>query len=68
MDRESKRSRTEKTLKQKVVFSKIKINRLTSMEKAEQKRVETGLKVILGEEVAMAMNSGVEQVDEELFI
>lgn len=51
-----------------MVFAKIKINRLTSMEKAEQKRVETGLKVILGEEVAMAMNSGVEQVDEELFI
>ena len=68
MDRESKRSRTEKTLKQKVVFAKIKINRLTSMEKAEQKRVETGLKVILGEEVAMAMNSGVEQEGEELFI
>ena len=37
MDNESKRSRTEKILKQKVAFAQLELNRLKSMEKSEQK-------------------------------
>ncbi|EDD8809152.1 conjugal transfer protein TraD [Salmonella enterica subsp. enterica serovar Amager] len=66
MDNESKRTRTEKTLKQKVAFAQLELNRLKSMEKSEQKKVETRLKIILGAEVAKAMNCSVEQVDKEL--
>lgn len=66
MDNETKRSRTEKTLKQKVAFAQLELNRLKSMEKSEQKKVETRLKIILGAEVAKAMNCGIEQVDKEL--
>jgi hypothetical protein len=36
------------------------------MEKSEQKKVETKLKIILGAEVAKAMNCSIEQVDKEL--
>lgn len=56
----------KKTLKQKVVFAQLELNRLKSMEKSEQKKVETRLKIILGAEVAKAMNCGIEQVDKEL--
>ncbi|EDG0352027.1 conjugal transfer protein TraD, partial [Salmonella enterica subsp. enterica serovar Enteritidis] len=38
MDNETKRSRTEKTLKQKVAFAQLELNRLKSMEKSEQKK------------------------------
>ena len=37
MDNKSKRSTTEKTLKQKVAFAQLELNRLKSMEKSEQK-------------------------------
>ncbi|EEW1439855.1 conjugal transfer protein TraD [Escherichia coli] len=66
MSDESKRSRTEKTLKQKVAFAQLELNRLKSLEKSERKKVETRLKIILGAEVAKAMNCSVEQVDKEL--
>lgn len=66
MNNESKRSRTEKTLKQKVVFAQLELNRLKSLEKSEQKKVETRLKIILGAEVAKAMNCDIEHVDKEL--
>lgn len=52
MDNESKRSRTGKTLKQKVAFAQLEFNRLKSMEKSEQKKVETRLMIIIGAEVA----------------
>ncbi|WP_396124100.1 conjugal transfer protein TraD [Escherichia coli] len=66
MSDESKRPRTEKTLKQKVAFAQLELNRLKSLEKSERKKVETRLKIILGAEVAKAMNCSVEQVDNEL--
>ncbi|EBE9588937.1 conjugal transfer protein TraD [Salmonella enterica subsp. enterica] len=66
MSDESKRPRTEKTLKQKVAFAQLELNRLKSLEKSERKKVETRLKIILGAEVAKAMNCSVEQVDKEL--
>ena len=66
MDNESKRPRTEKTLKQKVAFAQLELNRLKSLEKSERKKVETRLKIILGAEVVKAMNCSVEQVDKEL--
>ena len=66
MDDNIKRPRTEKTLKQKVAFAQLELNRLKSLEKSERKKVETRLKIILGAEVAKAMNCGVEQVDKEL--
>ncbi|HAH0645288.1 TPA: conjugal transfer protein TraD, partial [Escherichia coli] len=54
MDNESKKTRTEKTLKQKVAFAQLELNRLKSLEKSERKKVETRLKIILGAEVAKA--------------
>ena len=66
MSDESKRSITEETLKQKVAFAQLELNRLKSLEKSERKKVETRLKIILGAEVAKAMNCSVEQVDKEL--
>ncbi|VEA41051.1 conjugal transfer protein TraD [Salmonella enterica subsp. enterica] len=42
MDNESKRSRTEKTLKQKVAFAQLELNRLKSMEKSEQRKLKQG--------------------------
>lgn len=66
MNNESKRTRTEKTLKQKVAFAQLELNRLKSLEKSEQKKVETRLKIILGAEVAKAMNCDIEHVDKEL--
>lgn len=66
MNNESKRSRTEKTLKQKVAFAQLELNRLKSLEKSEQKKVETRLKIILSAEVAKAMNCDIEHVDKEL--
>ena len=56
MDNESKKTRTEKTLKQKVAFAQLELNRLKSLEKSERKKVETRLKIILGAEVAKAMH------------
>lgn len=58
----------KKTLKQKVAFAQLELNRLKSMEKSEKKKVETRLKIILGAEVAKAMNCGVEEVDKELVL
>lgn len=66
MDDKKNKSRTEKTLKQKVAFAQLELNRLKSMEKSEQKKVETRLKIILGAEVAKVMNCSIEQVDKEL--
>lgn len=68
MDDKKNKSRTEKTLKQKVAFVQLELNRLKSLEKSEQKKVETRLKIILGAEVAKAMNCSIEQVDKELVI
>lgn len=66
MSDESKKTRTEKTLKQKVAFAQLELNRLKSLEKSERKKVETRLKIILGAEVAKAMQCDIEQVDKEL--
>ncbi|EFU2865658.1 conjugal transfer protein TraD [Salmonella enterica subsp. enterica serovar Sanjuan] len=68
MSDESKRSKTEKTLKQKVAFAQLELNRLKSLEKSEKKKVETRLKIILGAEVAKAMNCSIEHVDKELVL
>ncbi|EDJ4952463.1 conjugal transfer protein TraD [Salmonella enterica] len=66
MDDKKNKPRTEKTLKQKVAFAQLELNRLKSMEKSEQKKVETRLKIILGAEVAKAMQCDIEHVDKEL--
>ncbi|VDY85020.1 Uncharacterised protein [Escherichia coli] len=47
MSDESKRPRTEKTLKQKVAFAQLELNRLKSLEKSERKKVETRLRLYL---------------------
>lgn len=65
MSDESK-NQEQKTLKQKVAFAQLELNRLKSMEKSERKKVETRLKIILGAEVAKAMHCDIEQVDKEL--
>ena len=61
MDDDIKRPRTEKTLKQKVAFAQLELNRLKSLEKSERKKVETRLKIILGAEVAKAMHCDIDR-------
>lgn len=42
MDDKKNKPRTEKTLKQKVAFAQLELNRLKSMEKSEQKKLKQG--------------------------
>lgn len=61
----SRKPRTEKTVKQKIASAQMRLNRLKSKEKSLSKSVETRLKIILGAEVAKAAGSKIEDVDKE---
>ncbi|EGS6115480.1 conjugal transfer TraD family protein, partial [Salmonella enterica] len=47
----SRKSRTEKTIKQKIASAQMRLNSLKSKEKSLTKSAETRLKIILGAEV-----------------
>lgn len=64
----SRKSRTEKTIKQKIASAQMRLNRLKSKEKSLTKSTETRLKIILGAEVAKAVGCKVEDVDKELVL
>ncbi|EIY7070667.1 conjugal transfer protein TraD [Salmonella enterica] len=64
----SRKSRTEKTIKQKIASAQMRLNRLKSKEKSLTKSAETRLKIILGAEVAKAIGCRVEDVDKEFIL
>ncbi|HGB4916406.1 TPA: conjugal transfer protein TraD [Salmonella enterica subsp. enterica serovar Welikade] len=64
----SRKSRTEKTIKQKIASAQMRLNRLKSKEKSLTKSAETRLKIILGAEVARAFGCKVEDVDKEFVL
>lgn len=64
----SRKSRTEKTIKQKIASAQMRLNRLKSKEKSLSKSVETRLKIILGAEVSKAVGCKVEDVDKEFVL
>lgn len=67
-NKEGKKLRTEKTIKQKIASAQMRLNRLKSKEKSLTKSAETRLKIILGAEVAKAFGCKVEEVDKELIL
>ncbi|WP_431056027.1 conjugal transfer protein TraD [Serratia marcescens] len=67
-DNESRKPRTEKTIKQKIASAQMRLNRLKIKEKSLSKSAETRLKIILGAEVAKAMGCKVEDVDKEFVL
>lgn len=64
----SRKQRTEKTIKQKIASAQMRLNRLKSKEKSLSKSVETRLKIILGAEVSKAVGCKVEDVDKEFVL
>ena len=67
-DIESRKPRTEKTIKQKIASAQMHLNRLKSKEKSLTKSAETRQKIILGAEVAKAVGCKVEDVDKEFVL
>ena len=67
-NKEGKKLRTEKTIKQKIASAQMRLNRLKSKEKSLTKSAETRLKIILGAEVAKAFGCKVEDVDKEFVL
>ncbi|AWF37340.1 conjugal transfer TraD family protein [Klebsiella oxytoca] len=67
-NKEGKKLRTEKTIKQKIASAQMRLNRLKSKEKSLTKSAETRLKIILGAEVAKAMGCKIEEVDKEFVL
>ncbi|MCM8331264.1 conjugal transfer protein TraD [Enterobacter hormaechei] len=64
----SRKSRTEKTIKQKIASAQMRLNRLKSKKKSLTKQAETRLKIILGAEVAKAVGCKVDVVDKEFIL
>ncbi|ESN50748.1 hypothetical protein L362_02982 [Enterobacter sp. MGH 16] len=67
-NKEGKKLRTEKTIKQKIASAQMRLNRLKTKEKSLSKSAETRLKIILGAEVAKAVGFKVEDVDKEFVL
>lgn len=64
----SRKPRTEKTIKQKIASAQMRLNRLKTKEKSLSKSAEARLKIILGAEVAKAFGCKVEDVDKEFVL
>ncbi len=67
-NKEGKKLRSEKTIKQKIASAQMRLNRLKSKEKSLSKSAETRLKIILGAEVAKAVGCKVDDVDKEFVL
>ena len=67
-DDKNRKPRTEKTIKQKIASAQMRLNRLNSKEKSLSKSTETRLKIILGAEVAKALDCNIFTVDKELVL
>lgn len=68
MDDNSRKPRTEKTIKQKIASAQMLLDRLRSKEKSLSKSAETRLKIILGAEVAKAAGCKVDDVDKAFIL
>ncbi|EMP0251520.1 MULTISPECIES: conjugal transfer protein TraD [Klebsiella pneumoniae complex] len=68
MDTEDKKKKTKKSLQQKIASAQLRLNRLQHKSKVEAKQIETRQKIILGAEVAKAVDSNVFDVDKELVL
>ncbi|GKK23433.1 conjugal transfer protein TraD [Klebsiella variicola] len=64
----SRQPRIEKTIKQKIASAQMHLNRLKYMSKQESKQIETRQKIILGAEVAKALDCDIFTVDKELVL
>ncbi|EMM7531975.1 conjugal transfer protein TraD [Citrobacter freundii] len=64
----SRKPRTEKTVKQKIALAQMRLNRLKTKEKLLTKSAETRLKIILGAEVTKANGCKIEDVDKEFVL
>ncbi|EIV3916795.1 conjugal transfer protein TraD [Klebsiella pneumoniae] len=64
----NRKSRSEKTAKQKIASAQMRLNRLKTKEKLLTKSAETRSKIILGAEVAKAVGCKVEDVDKEFVL
>lgn len=68
MDTEDKKKKAKKSLQQKIASAQLRLNRLQHKSKVEAKQIETSQKIILGAEVAKAVDSNVFDVDKELVL
>ncbi|EKM6195865.1 TPA: conjugal transfer protein TraD [Klebsiella quasipneumoniae subsp. quasipneumoniae] len=68
MDTEDKKKKIKKSLQQKIASAQLRLNRLQHKSKVEAKQIETRQKIILGAEVAKAVDSNVFDVDKELVL
>ncbi len=63
-----KRPKIKKTLEQQVAAAQLRLNRLQHKSKKEAKQIETRQKIILGAEVAKALDCDIFTVDKELIM
>ncbi len=63
---EKKTPRIKKSLEQQIAAAQMRLNRLQHKSKKETKQIETRQKIILGAEVAKALDCDVFSVDKEL--
>lgn len=62
------KTKIKKSLEQQVAAAQMRLNRLQHKSKSEAKQIETRQKIILGAEVAKALDCDVFTVDKELVI
>ncbi|WBW59694.1 conjugal transfer protein TraD [Klebsiella electrica] len=65
---ETNKPKIKKSLKQQIASAQLRLNRLQHKSKQEGKQMETRQKIILGAEVAKAVDSNVFDVDKELIL
>ncbi|EAM8613893.1 conjugal transfer protein TraD [Salmonella enterica subsp. enterica] len=63
-----KKPRIKKTLEQQLASAQMRLNRLQHKSKKENKQIETRQKIILGAEVAKALDCDIFTVDKELVL
>lgn len=63
-----KKPQIKKTLKQQLASAQMRLNRLQHKSKQEAKQIETRQKIILGAEVAKALDCDIFSVDKELVL
>lgn len=63
-----KKPQIKKTLKQQLASTQMRLNRLQHKSKQEAKQIETRQKIILGAEVAKALDCDIFSVDKELVL
>lgn len=65
---ENKKLKIKKSLQQQIASAQLRLNRLQHKSKQEAKQIETRQKIILGAEVAKAVDNNVFDVDKELVL